>query len=87
MNTVEGAILFIYAPCCSKVREEFGMGIGLESLYRLIALNKKDGGVRPIAVGCTLRRLAAKCAGTSIVGAMRDLLVPLQLGYGGPKRG
>ena len=25
----------------------------------VIALNKKDGGVRPIAVGCTLRRLVA----------------------------
>ena len=32
VNTVEGAILFIYAPCCSKVREEFRMGMGLESL-------------------------------------------------------
>ena len=30
MNTEEGAILFVYAPCCSKVREEFGMGIGLD---------------------------------------------------------
>ena len=27
----------------------------------LIALRKKDGGVRPIAVGLTLRRLVAKC--------------------------
>ena len=26
----------------------------------LIALSKPDGGVRPIAVGCTLRRLVAK---------------------------
>ena len=29
---------------------------------RLIALQKKDGGVRPIALGYTLRRLAVKCA-------------------------
>ena len=29
---------------------------------RLIALEKKSGGYRPIAVGYTLRRLAAKCA-------------------------
>ena len=28
----------------------------------LIALSKSDGGVRPIAVGMTLRRLAAKIA-------------------------
>ena len=27
-----------------------------------MALRKKDGGIRPIAVGCTLQRLAAKCA-------------------------
>ena len=33
-------------------------------IYRgsLIALSKKDGGIRPITVGYTLRRLAAKCA-------------------------
>ena len=28
----------------------------------LIALEKKGGGIRPIAVGCTLRRLVAKVA-------------------------
>ena len=28
---------------------------------RLIPISKKDGGVRPIAVGDTLRRAAAKC--------------------------
>ena len=27
----------------------------------LVALKKRDGGLRPIAVGCTFRRLAAKC--------------------------
>ena len=36
VNKVEGAILFIYAPYCSKVRGEFGMGIGLESLYMVL---------------------------------------------------
>ena len=29
---------------------------------RHIVLQKKDGGRQPIAIGCTLRRLAAKCA-------------------------
>ena len=29
----------------------------------LVALGKKDGGVWPIAVGCTLRRLVVKVAG------------------------
>ena len=48
----------------------------------LLALNKVDGGVRPIAIGCTLRRLAAKCAGNSICEEAGSLLFPLQLGYG-----
>ena len=34
---------------------------------RLIALSKKDGKVRPISVGYTLRRLAAKCANSHII--------------------
>ena len=50
----------------------------------LIALTRPDGGVRPIAVGCTLRRLVAKCVSQSIQEAMGDLLSPLQLGYGTP---
>ena len=50
----------------------------------LTALKKKDGGVRPIAVGCTLRRLAAKLASSAVVQSMGSLLAPLQLGYGTP---
>ena len=34
---------------------------------RLIALSKKDGGIRPICVGYTLRRLAAKCANSFVI--------------------
>ena len=40
------------------------------------------GGVRPIAVGCTLRRLATKCLGNSAFEEMGSLLFPLQVGYG-----
>ena len=47
----------------------------------LIAL-EKDGGVRPIAVSCTLRRLVAKCAGYRIMQDMAELLRPKQLGFG-----
>lgn len=50
----------------------------------LIALFKPDGGVRPIAVGCTLRQMVAKCASKSICAAIGELLVPLQVGYGTP---
>lgn len=48
----------------------------------LIALEKKDGGVRPIAVGCTLRRLAAKVASGRVLEDMAALLAPRQLGFG-----
>ena len=46
---------------------------------------KKDGGVRPIAIGCTLRRLVAKCACSQICNDMSAILSPLQLGYGTPR--
>ena len=49
----------------------------------LTALNK-DGGVRPIAVGCTLRRLVGKIASTAVIDRMGTFLSPLQLGYGTP---
>ena len=47
-----------------------------------VALKKKDGSIRPIAVGCTLRRLVAKCAGNKVMKEMGELLFPQQLGYG-----
>ena len=50
----------------------------------LTALNKKDGGVRPIAVGCTLRRLVAKTASQAVMKRMGSMLAPHQLGYGTP---
>ena len=50
----------------------------------LIALRKKEGGVRPIAIGQTLRRLVAKCAGFRVVGAISTTLALQQLGHGIP---
>ena len=46
----------------------------------LIALEKKGGGVRHIAIGCTLHRLAAKAIGSQLKSRMGDLLMPRQLG-------
>jgi len=51
---------------------------------RLIALNKKSGGFRPIAVGVTLRRLASKCANAHGAARMAPTLGPRQLGVGIP---
>ena len=48
----------------------------------LTGLSKKDGGIRPIAVGCTLRRLAAKCLCASVFDEMGSILYPMQLGFG-----
>ena len=50
----------------------------------LIALEKKSGGIRPIAVGYTWRRLAAKCANSYAVSTLSSYLSPIQLGAGIP---
>ena len=42
----------------------------------LTALEKKAGGVRPIAVGCTLHQLVAKIAGRRVSSEMASLLAP-----------
>jgi len=48
----------------------------------LCALSKKDGGIRPIAVGNTLRRLVAKVACSAVRDRVTERLAPLQLGFG-----
>ncbi len=48
----------------------------------LCALNKKDGGIRPIAVGSTLRRIASKIACKSVQDEVSSYFNPIQLGYG-----
>ena len=51
----------------------------------LVALSKVDGGVRPIAMGGTLRRLAAKCISASLGDFCKQEFRPSQLGVGTPK--
>ena len=51
----------------------------------LCALNKKDGGIRPIAVGSTLRRLIAKTACKAVTVKMAERFLPVQLGFGVPR--
>lgn len=48
----------------------------------LCALKKKDGGIRPIAVGCTYRRIASKVCCKKIFSKLTDTFQPLQLGFG-----
>ena len=49
---------------------------------RLIALSKKDGGVRPIAVGYVFRRLAAQCANSHMIEDCSKILQPREMGVG-----
>jgi hypothetical protein len=51
----------------------------------LCALAKKDGGIRPIAVGCTLRRLIAKAAGKAVMQKNDGSFLPILLGFGVPR--
>ena len=51
---------------------------------RLLALNKKSGGIRPIAIGFTLRRLASKCANSFGISQLKASFYPHQLGVGIP---
>lgn len=46
----------------------------------LFALGKKDGGVRPIAVGSTLRRLATKVGAWPLSSGIGETLRPVQVG-------
>ena len=50
----------------------------------LMALPKKDGGARPIAVGAVFRRLAGKALCASYGDAARDYLWPVQIGVAQP---
>ncbi|CAI7750412.1 unnamed protein product [Closterium sp. NIES-53] len=51
---------------------------------RLIALTKPGGGTRPIAIGESLTRLAAKTTLTLTAGAARDFFLPQQFGVAVP---
>ena len=50
----------------------------------LTALRKKDGGIRPIAVGNVFRRIAAKIVCKSVTKDIGERLFPVQLGVGVP---
>lgn len=53
----------------------------------LIALSKKSGGLRPIAIGYVWRRLAAKCANSYALKRLDEFFAPLQVGIATPGGG
>lgn len=67
--------LILNGDCPLSVRPTFFGG-------RLLAIEKKFGGFRPIAVGYTLRRLVSKCANTYAQSKLSDYFQPSQLGVG-----
>src|SRR5271156_970441 len=48
----------------------------------LLPFKKADGGIRPIAVGLTLRRLVAKVACRLVTEKCTEVLKPCQMGVG-----
>ena len=48
----------------------------------LCALTKKNGGIRPIAVGSSLRRLIAKAGCKAVTAKMAARFLPVQIGFG-----
>ena len=54
---------------------------------RLIPIGKKQGGIRPIAVGEVLRRSVAKCLPAQAPESMSSYLTPEQLGVAVPNGG
>ena len=49
---------------------------------RLVALAKKSGGIRPIAVGMSLRRVVSKCCSYIGSAQLAQYFSPWQLGVG-----
>ena len=58
----------------------FDYAVKLLFSSNLTALKKKDGGIRPVAVGNVFRRLAAKVGCYAVSRAMSHELLPIQLG-------
>ena len=52
---------------------------------RLIALEKKGGGVRPLAIGYVFKRLVAICANHYVIARRSECLKSIQLGVGVPE--
>ena len=67
--------LLLEGKCLERIRRILFGG-------KLIVLRKKDGGIRPIAVGCYWRRLTAKAANNRVMQSLAEYFSPLQLSVG-----
>ena len=78
ITAITGLVNLLLQGCCPPQVTQILFG------GRLFALQKKAGGVRPIAIGYTWRRLAAKCANIYALAALGDRMLPVQVGVGTP---
>ena len=82
--TMGGTLLGALTECTNLVLGG-GVPVGVRSSFfgaARHAFQKKDGGIHPIAVGFTLRRLVDKCANKVALSTCAALLAPRQLGVG-----
>jgi hypothetical protein len=74
----------------SKVTNILGSGLAPSEVFphicgaTLLAIRKKNGGLRPIAIGEVLRRLVSKCLSRMVSSEAACILSPLQVGVGVP---
>ena len=78
LAAITGFVNIVLAGCCPPLIAKYFFG------GRLIALRKKQGGIRPIAIGFTLRRLVSKCASSYGLAQLQEYFYPNQLGVGVP---
>jgi len=76
LSALTGFINIILAGRCPSEVASFFFG------GRLLALDKKSGGIRPIIIGCSLRRLASKLANSFGLARVSDYFGSRQLGVG-----
>ena len=79
---VEALTVFCQMASCGNIPPDF---IPYFCGATLIASLKKNGGVRPIAIGEVLRRLVSKCLIAATLPQAIECLSPLQLGVGIPR--
>ena len=72
----------VHLFCCRPCYFQLGRQNSLTYLppygAKLTALTKRCGGVRPVAIGCTLRRLASKCSCLHALDTVPQILAPLE---------
>lgn len=81
-NSAENKLISALRLLADQIRQGKAPAPHLLCAARLVALQKEDGGIRPIAVGDILYRVAMKAI--LAINFRSDMLLPIQLGVGNP---